>query len=182
MQQILAGKNVLNERVQNAEVRATEGERQAQETQQKLVRSHAGVNGKVKGAAVPLLQEQGIGAFASKYQVQPYEGEDEKWREWARVWTIFCGALEEIHENVEGHRNDSATILSSLRFLRGVASQHFHRAVSCADYVEHSATIQRVDGLARTTKPQASPARTKANKIKARAKVRQRREQEQRKG
>ena len=32
---------------------------------------------------MPLEQEQGIGAFASKYQPEPFEGEDGKWREWA---------------------------------------------------------------------------------------------------
>ena len=86
MQQILAGMNELNEKVQNAEARATEVERQAQATQQELARSQAGVQGKGKGAAVPLQQEQGIGTFASKYQPQPFEGEDDKWREWVRVF------------------------------------------------------------------------------------------------
>ena len=66
MQQIVAGMNELNERVQNAESRATEAERQAQATQQELSRSQAGVKGKWTGAAVPLQQEQGIGASASK--------------------------------------------------------------------------------------------------------------------
>ena len=98
MQQILAGMNELNERAQNAEARVTEGERQAQATQQGLARSQAAVEGKDKGAAVPLQQEQGIGTFASKYQPQPFEGEDDKWREWARVfsqfvWTIFLVLL-----------------------------------------------------------------------------------------
>ena len=93
MQQILAGMNELNERVQNSEVQATEGEREAQATQE-LARSQAGV--------------KGIGAFASKYEPQPSEGEDDKWREWARVcrsWSgrFFCGALAEIYEHVEGH-------------------------------------------------------------------------------
>ena len=64
-----------------------------------------------KGAA-PLQQEQGIGAYGSKYQPQPFEGEDDKWREWARVLRsgsgrIFRGALAEV---VEGHRNEPATI------------------------------------------------------------------------
>ena len=45
MHQILAGTNELNERVQNAEARATEAERQAQVTQQELARSQAGVKG-----------------------------------------------------------------------------------------------------------------------------------------
>ena len=49
MQQILAGMNELNESVQNAEAPATETERQAQATQQDLIRSQAGVKGKVKG-------------------------------------------------------------------------------------------------------------------------------------
>ena len=87
MRQILACMNELNDRAQNAEARATEAERHAQATQQELVRSNAGVKAKGKGAAVPLQQEQGIGAFfASKYQPQPFEGEDDKWREWAGVF------------------------------------------------------------------------------------------------
>ena len=57
MQQILAGMSEWNERVQNAEARATEPERQAQATQQELARSQAGVKGKGKVAAVPLHQE-----------------------------------------------------------------------------------------------------------------------------
>ena len=57
MQQILAGMSELNESVQNAEVRTTETERQAQATQQELARSQAGVKGKGKGAAVPLQQD-----------------------------------------------------------------------------------------------------------------------------
>ena len=67
MQQIHAGMNELNEREQNAEARATEAERQAQATQQELVRSQAGVKRKGKGAAMPAEQEQGvrITAFSS---------------------------------------------------------------------------------------------------------------------
>ena len=53
---------------------------------------------KEKGAAV-----QGIGAFASKYQPQPFEGEEDKWREWAGVFRSWSGYA---------HRNDSATILN----------------------------------------------------------------------
>ena len=45
MEQI-PGMNELNERLQNAEARATEAERQAQATQQELARSQAGVKGK----------------------------------------------------------------------------------------------------------------------------------------
>ena len=51
MQQIVAGMTELNERAQNAEARATEGERQAQATQQGLARSQAVVKGKGKDAA-----------------------------------------------------------------------------------------------------------------------------------
>ena len=80
MQQILAGMNELNQMVQKAEARATEAERQAPATQLELARSQLGVKGKEKGAAVPLQHDQGIGAFASKYQPQPFEGEDDKWR------------------------------------------------------------------------------------------------------
>ena len=108
----------------------TEAERQAWEIQQELVQAQAGAKEKVKGAAVPLQQEQGIGAFASKYQPQPFEGEDDKWREWARIFRSWSGrffsggALAEIYEHVEGHRNDSTTILdltlSSLRFDAGL--------------------------------------------------------------
>ena len=78
MQQIFASMNELTEREQNAEARATEAKRQAQATQQELARSQAGVKGKEKGAAVPLQLEQGMGAFASKYQPQTFEGEDDK--------------------------------------------------------------------------------------------------------
>ena len=89
MQQILAGMNELNERVQSAEARATEAERQAQATQQELVRSQ----GMGTFAPVPLQQEQGIDAFASKYQPQPLEGEDDKWRE--NGLEFFAGGLDD---------------------------------------------------------------------------------------
>ena len=46
MQQILAGMNELNKRVQNAEARATEAERETQASQQELARSQAGVKGR----------------------------------------------------------------------------------------------------------------------------------------
>ena len=99
--QILAGMTELNERVQN-EARATEAERQAQATQQELARSQAGVKGKEKGAAVPLQQAQGIGASGR----------------------FFGGALADFYEHIEGHSNDSATILdlalTSLRFDAGL--------------------------------------------------------------
>ena len=107
VQQILAGMNELNERVRNAEARATEAERQAQATLQELARSQAGVEGKEKGAAMPLQQQQGIGAFASKYQPRPFEGEDDKLREWVPVFrNLFGGALAEKTNTLR----DTATI------------------------------------------------------------------------
>ena len=75
MQQNVPGMNELNEREKNAEARATEVERQAQATLQELARWKAGVKGKEKGATVPLQQEQGIGAFASKWQPQSFKGD-----------------------------------------------------------------------------------------------------------
>ena len=77
MQQISACMNELNDRAQNAGGRATDAEGQAQATQLELARSQGGLKGKVKDTAVPLQQEQGIGAFASKYQRQPFEGQND---------------------------------------------------------------------------------------------------------
>ena len=88
MQQILAGTNELHERVQNAEARATEAERQAQETQQELARSQAGVNVKEIGAAVPSQQEQGIGAFCVKV---PASAVRVRGRQGARVFRSWSG-------------------------------------------------------------------------------------------
>ena len=64
MQQILAGMNKLNERVQNAEAQLKPSDKLRRHSRN-FARSQAGVKGKGKGAAVPLQQEQGIGAFAS---------------------------------------------------------------------------------------------------------------------
>ena len=64
MQQILAGINELNERVQNAEARATEAERQAQATQQELTRSQAVVKAG-EDCSSATTTGAGIGAFAS---------------------------------------------------------------------------------------------------------------------
>ena len=146
MQQILAGMNELNERVQNDETRVTKAEREAQATRQESARSQqAGAKGKDKGAAVPQQQEQGIGAFASKYQPQPFEVEDDKWREEARVfrsWSgrLVGGVLEEICEHVEVQRNDSATIidlaLKTLRFdsglVRSMSTELYHILIMLA--------------------------------------------------
>ena len=87
MQQILAGMNELNERVQNAEQRKL-SDKLRQHSKNLPDRNQ---EGKEKGAEVPLQQEQGIGAFASKYQPQPFEGEDDKWRERARVFRKCSG-------------------------------------------------------------------------------------------
>ena len=114
MQQLLAGTQELNERARAAEARA-DAERQAQATQQELARSQqAGAKGREE-VVTALQPEQGIGAFASKYQPQSFEGEDDKWRAWARVfrsWSgrLVGGALAEVYEHVEGHRSESATI------------------------------------------------------------------------
>ena len=89
MQQILAGMNELNETSQNAEARATEAERQAQQEPCTIVGWSEWKKG--KSVAVPLQQEQEIGAFASKYQPQPCEGEGDKWRDWARVFRSWSG-------------------------------------------------------------------------------------------
>ena len=134
VQQIITGMNELNERLASAKERATEAERHAQTTQQEFARSQASLEGKGKGAKVPLEQEQGIGAFASKYQPQLFKGENDKWREQARVLRscsgrFFGGALAEIHEHVGGHRNDSATILDrsfDAGLLRNISTELYH--------------------------------------------------------
>ena len=129
--------------MRNVESRATEAVRQAQATQQELTRSQAGVKGKWKGAAVLPQQQKEIGAFASKYQPHPFEGEDDKLREWTRVSAVglddlFGGALAEIYEHFEGHRDDSATILdlASLRFEAGLVRNSSTEAVPRIDHVD----------------------------------------------
>ena len=54
------------------------------------------MKGKGKGAEVPVQQEQGISAFESNCSSSE---------------RFFGGALAEIYEHVEGHRNEFATIL-----------------------------------------------------------------------
>ena len=113
MQQIFAGMNELNERVQNAEAQATEAERQAQATQQELARSQAGVYNRSKGSA---RLRRSTSLSRSKA---------------GRFWG---GALSEIDEHVQGHRNDSAIILdlalTSMRFdvglLRNISTELCH--------------------------------------------------------
>ena len=83
----------------------------------------AGAKGKVKGAAPP--QQSGIGAFAS----QPFQGERRKvarmgglFRNWSG--RFFGGAIKEVCEHVERHRNEPATIkdlaLTTPRFEIGL--------------------------------------------------------------
>ena len=70
------------------------------------------MKGKEKSAGVPLQQEQGIGAFASKCQPQPLEGEDDKWRDWTLV---VC--WQKIYEYVE--RFDSGLV-------RNISTELYH--------------------------------------------------------
>ena len=83
--------------------------------------------------------ESGIGSFASKYQPPSFEGEDEKWKEWARVfrsWSgrFYDGELGVVYEHVESKRNEPAGIsdlplsLVSGREekLRAMASELYH--------------------------------------------------------
>ena len=77
----------------------------------------------------------------SKCQPDPFEGEDDMWREWAQVfrsWSgrFFGGALSEIYEHVDGHRHDSAFMLdlalTSLMFDAGLLrniSAELHRVL-----------------------------------------------------
>ena len=135
MQQNLAGMNDLNERVQNAEARSTQAERQAQATQQELAQSQAGVKG--RGRRVQQChynRSKGSARLRRNTSLSRVEGEDDKWREWARVFRsrsgrFFGGALAEIYEHIEAHRNESATILdlalTSLRFYAGLLRKIF---------------------------------------------------------
>ena len=109
MQQLLAGMIELNERARVAEARPTDAEQQTQATQQELARSQqAGAKGREE-VVTALQPEQRIGAFASKHQPQPFEGEDDKWRAWAGVFRSWSGrfvggTLAEFYEHVERHR------------------------------------------------------------------------------
>ena len=127
----------MNERVQNAEA---EAELQAQATQTELVRQQAGAKGKENSAAVSLRQAQGVGAFASKYQPQPFKKASTRsganGLEFFAVGLddFFGGSLAEIYEYIKRHRNDSATLLdlalTSLRFdaglLRNISTELYH--------------------------------------------------------
>ena len=61
------------------------------------------------------LQEQGIGAFASKYEPQPFEGEDTSGENGLEFFAVVLDDFLVVHwqkfEHAEGHRNDSATTL-----------------------------------------------------------------------
>ena len=137
MQQILAGMTELNERAQNAEARATEGERQAQATQQGLARSQAVVKG--KGKQCHYNRSKGSARLRrstslSRSKARTTSGENGL--EFFRSWSgrFFGVALAEVFEHVEGYRNDSATILdlalTSLRFdaglLRNIPTELHH--------------------------------------------------------
>ena len=59
--------------------------------------------------------ESGIGSFASKYQPPSFEGEDEKWKEWARVfrsWSgrFYDGELGVVYDHIESKRNEPVGI------------------------------------------------------------------------
>ena len=69
------------------------------------------MKGKGKGAAVPLQQEQGTSLSRSKARTTSGENGLEFFA--VGLDDFFGGALAEIYEHVEGHRNDSATILDA---------------------------------------------------------------------
>ena len=84
-------------------------------------------------------QEQGIGPSASKYQPSQIEGDDDKWKEWARVFRsgsgrFVGGALAEIYDLIQSLCIDSAAIqdltLTSLRFdarlIRNISTQLYY--------------------------------------------------------
>ena len=127
MEQLQAHLAALNQRIldaetkaQQAEARAVQAEQQSQATQQGLAQvQQARQKGQGKGKGgepgVSHNQEWGIGAFASKYQPQPFEGEDDKWKDWARVfrsWSgrFYEGKLAEVYDHIDAHRNDAALI------------------------------------------------------------------------
>ena len=74
-------------------------------------------------------------------------------------WTKFVKEIE----NVKLARRNTQPVPMD---LSAMGSQDQNRKKT-----EYTQTTKRVDGLARTTKPKASPARAKANKTKARAKA-----------
>ena len=115
VQQVLLGMVELNNTVVQAEERAAEAERQAQSTQQDLARAQQTPSKGKKSRPAPTQLEQGVGAFASKYQPKPFDCEDDRWRGWVRMchnWSgrFFGGALAEIHEHLESHITDPATV------------------------------------------------------------------------
>ena len=64
-------------------------------------------------------RSKGSARLRRSTSLSPFEGEDDKWREWARVFRSWSGrffgvALAAIYEHVEGHRNES------LRFDAGL--------------------------------------------------------------
>ena len=80
-----------------------------------------------------------MSAFALKHQPQSFESEDDKWREWSRVFRsglgrFYGGALAEIYGLLEGHRNDSATIIDlaltvpslNAGLIRNISTELYH--------------------------------------------------------
>ena len=139
-EQMMARMQELVNRVQQAEARAGQAEQQAQQTQQVLaqMQQQQQQKGQMKGGN-GRGYESGIGSFASKYQPPSFEGQDEKWKEWARVfrsWSgrFYDGELGVVYEHIESKRNESAGI-SDLRLslvsgreekLRAMASEFYH--------------------------------------------------------
>ena len=101
---LLQGTVELNDKVVQAEERPTEAEQQTDATQQDLDRlQQTKSRGKWKAPA-PTHLEQGTVAFEKKYQPQPFDGEDDRWRARARVghsWSgrFLGGALADIYEH-----------------------------------------------------------------------------------
>ena len=117
-EQVMARMQELVNRVQQAEARAGQAEQQAQQTQQVLTQmqqqQQQQQKGQMKGGN-GRGYESGIGSFVSKYQPPSFEGEDEKWKEWARVfrsWSgrFYDGELGVVYDHIESKRNDSAGI------------------------------------------------------------------------
>ena len=120
MQKILAGMNELNERVQNAKA------------ERRKLSGIAAIWIEGKGEECSSATTTGTGdrrifvkvpASAARRRERQVERMGSSFSQ--LIWTVFGGALADICEHVEGHCNDSATILdpalTSLRFDAGLA-------------------------------------------------------------
>ena len=126
----------LVSRVQQAEARAGQAEQQAQRTQQVLaqMQQQQQQRGQTKGGNGRGF-ESGIGSFASKYQPPSFEGEDDKWKEWARVFRslsgrFYDGELSTLNPDAT-NQPESVTLPLSLvsgmeEKLRAMASELYH--------------------------------------------------------